>query len=199
MTWSDAPDVFATPKRVGLFLHDRFMQKSGAPVAIRTVEGHIAGRSKKGKLLLPRPQGGFALEDVKDYVQRMRYLPKGADVTVDVPEVVASAESINIQAEQEREKLKKLQQENERLAYEIGQKKKNFCRVADLDQELGARGLALRHFLESHAEEKAAEVMAMDRREDVVGVIMDGVDMALHDYVSQDSYHILVVEDGSTD
>lgn len=199
MSWSDAPQVFDTPKQVGTYLHDRFIQASGAPVAVRTVEGHIAGRSKKGKLLLTRPQGGFALEDVKDYVQRMRYLPKGSDVTVEVPETAASAVSINIQAEQEKEKLRKLKQENERLAYEIGQKKKNFCRVSDLDQEMAARGLALRHFLESHAEEKAAEIMTMERREDVVAIIMDGVDAALHDYVSQDSYHILVRDDGIDD
>jgi hypothetical protein len=192
------PDIFPTAKAVAEYVTGHYIRQGGGAVALRTVQGHLAGRGKAGKLLLPRPSGGYTLEAVRDYVARMKYLPAGSDPAVDDDETATTIETLNIQQNIERERLQELRQKNEKLAYELSEKKRLFCRVADLDMEMAARGLALRHFLESHAEEKAAEIMAMDRRDDVVAVIMEGVDDALHDYVSHESYHILVI-DGSTD
>jgi hypothetical protein len=196
--WESAPDIFPTAKAVAKYVSEHFIKRTGGPVRPRTVAGHLQGRGKSGKLLIPRPEGGYTLEAVKDYVARMRYLPLGSEPAADDDELATTIETLNIQQNIERERLQELRQKNEKLAYELSEKKRLFCRVADLDMEMAARGLALRHFLESHAEEKAAEIMAMDRRDDVVAVIMEGVDDALHDYVSHESYHILVI-DGSTD
>ena len=191
------PDIFPTAKSVAAYVSGHYIRQEGGPVALRTVQGHLAGRGKAGKLLLPRPQGGYTLEAVKDYVARMKYLPVGSDPAVDDDEISTTIETLNIQQEIERQKLQELKQKNEKLAYELSEKKRMYCKVSDLDMEMAARGLALRHFLESHAEEKAAEIMAMEKREDVVAVIMEGVDDALHDYVSHDSYHILIIDESA--
>lgn len=194
--WTDAPDIFPTAKAVADYVSGHFIQRTGGAVKHRTVAGHLQGRGKTGKLLIPRPEGGYTLEAVKDYAARLRYLPAGADPAVDDVETATSIETLNIQQEIERQKLQELRQKNEKLAYELAEKKRKYCKVADLDMEMTARGLALRHYMESQFAERAGEIMEMETREHVVGVCVEAVDAALHDYVSTDSYHVLVLEAG---
>ena len=192
--WTDAPDIFPTAKAVALYLSENFILRTGGAVKARTVAGHLQGRGKRGKLLLPRPDGGYDLSAVQDYVGRLRYLPAGSDPAVDDEESAGSVELMGIQQQQEIEKLIELKQKNAKLAYELAEKKRKYCKISDLDMEMSARGLALRHYLESHIAERAGDIMALESRESIMDTCMEGVDAALHDYVSTDSYHILVLE-----
>lgn len=186
--WQGAPDVFVNISAVAKFVAGRFKTSGNKTLSERTVRGHLQGRGKKGKLLFPRPEGGYALKDVQDYAGRMGFVALDADPEADDKDV--SRRSLEIMNAQEEKKLEKLALQNRRLEFELAEKEKAFVRLDDLDAELAARGLALRHFLERHFEDHINTIFEMDRA-GALQLLMDAVNQALNDYVSLDAFYVL--------
>ena len=191
--WQGAPEVFVNISAVAKFVAARFKTSNNKPLPERTVRGHLQGRGKKGKLLFPRPEGGYSLGDVKDYVGRMGFVPQDVDPNAD--DKAASSRSLEIEIAQEEKKLERLALQNKRLEFELDEKQKAFVRLDDLDRELSARGLAIRHFLERHFEDRINTVLGKDR-EGALKLLMEAVDQALSDYVSLDAFYVLRPERG---
>lgn len=191
MQFDNAPEVFKTQKAVAEFVCNRFKRKDGRPLSERTVRGHMQGRGKKGKLLYPRPEGGYALEAVRDYVGRQKYVPLEADGLAE--EKIVSEKQVDLELQEKERKLEKLTLEVETKNFELQEKRRQFVRRDDLESELVARGVALRHFLHQQFSERRGE-LAEKNEDALVEAIMDCVDQALHDYVSTSGWHILVIE-----
>lgn len=190
MQFKEAPEVFKTQKSVAEYVCSRFKRKDGHPLAERTVRGHMQGRGKKGKLLYPRPEGGYSLQDVRDYVGRQGYIPHEADGMA--REKVASNKQLEFDLKEKQRKLEKLTLEVQTKEFELQEKRKQFIRRDDLEAELVARGVALRYFLHQQFAERCEELAAKESA-GLVDAAMDCVDSALHDYVSTSGWHVLVI------
>jgi hypothetical protein len=183
--------VFEKQRDVVDFLCSRFKRKNGRPVAERTVYGHLQGRGKKGKLLYPQPSGGYSLEDVRDYAGRQGYVPMEKDGLAE--ERKQSEQQIDLEIQEKERKLEKLTLECQARQIEISEKQKKFVLRDDLEAELVARAVALRHFLHQQFSERRRELAEKDE-DALVDTAMDCVDQAMHEYVSTDGFHILVVD-----
>jgi len=186
--WADAPEEFKNITSVAKYIANRFKTYEGKPISERTIRGHLQGRGKKGKLLFPKPKGGYDLKDVQDYVGRLGFIPIGQEPLKDEKQL--SGQQLDLAIKQEEKKLEKLILQNANLEFELNQKKKEFCRISDLDAELAARGLAIKHFIEQYVSDKEQEIKNSD---DVIGIIMEGVEEAISDYVSMISFYILQI------
>lgn len=189
MQYSNAPEIFRTQKAVAEFVCSRFKRRDGRPLSERTVRGHMQGRGKRGKLLFPLPEGGYSLEDVQNYVGREGYVPLQEDGLAEEKEV--SEQQVELELQEKQRKLEKLTLEVETKNFELQEKRKQFVRRDDLEAELVARGIALRHFLHQQFAERCEELAAKESA-GLVDAAMDCVDNALHDYVSTSGWHVLV-------
>lgn len=190
--WSDAPEMFANQTAVARFVSERFQQRDGKPLSERTVRGHMQGRGKRGKLLYPQPSGGYARSDVQDYVGRQGFVPIGQDGLSEEKE--QSAKQLDLEIQEQEAKLRKLIAECKTKEFEFEQKNKEYCRVADLDAEMSARALALRQTMLQELQEHAEDLANIDNGQAVVDLVMDYLDQAMHDYVSTESFHVLMLD-----
>ena len=128
------------------------------------------------------------MSDVRDYCGRLGFIVAGVDQLAG--DRAAAARAIEIEIAQEEKKLERLELQNRRMEFELAERQREFIRLADLDAELAARALAIRHFLERYFDDNINAVLQLDRT-GALQVLMDAVAKALNDYVSVNAFYVL--------